>query len=310
MSSKKVRAPQWTEEKQREAQNEGYYIKVGPDRGKLKLSGAAKKWKVNPELIYLPHYRVVGHPSDVQFVLVEAGESGSSVKKAMKEAYTLTSTEGVLKDAYLAELGEAKKGKKKVVKKTVVVVKGSIADIASMIDTATVEGGKAPRKSPRAKPKKAKKATKSPKKAKKATKSKSPKKATKSKSPKKAKKATKSKSPKAKSPKGGKRKLIPLSEKIAALAAGKVMDVSTLKTDETGAKVILKPKAGGRSKKYLVPGYNIVSDNKRGINNAAKFLDDDRLGPAWEAAKKSSKAAASSPRKTSKGSPKGSPTSR
>ena len=59
------------------------------------------------------------------------------------------------------------------------------------------------------------------------------------------------------------------------------MDVSKLKADGSGAHPIKQ--AGPKSKKFSA-GRGIVSDNKRGINNAAKLLGDESLVANWVAA--------------------------
>jgi histone H1/5 len=155
---------------------------------------------------------------------------------------------------------------------------------------------KSPAKSPKGTRAKAAKATKakaakakSPTKAKATrTRSKSPVKAkatrTKSKSPTKAKATrTRSKSPaKAKAAKAGKRGALPLADKIAKLSEGKVMDVSKLMADGSGAKTIKMPSES--SAKVLVPGTRIVSDHKSGVTKAAKMLGDDTLVARWVAA--------------------------
>ena len=180
--------------------------------------------------------------------------------------------------------------KKKVV---VPAPEGSIAWYAQQVEAAKVQGVK-----PKAKksPKKAAK-KKSPKKAKAAKKTKTARK-TKSKSPKKVARKTKSKSPKkaAKkaSPKGRGPK--PLADKVAALKAGKVMDVTKYRANGEGAKVIDAP--AGKSKKVVVGKIAAnAQDGLVGVKAAAKALGKESLVDQWKAAK--AKALAASPKKAS-----------
>jgi hypothetical protein len=280
---KRAAAQPWTEEKQKAASAARNYIKLGDKRGQLLLSGAAKRWEAEPNFVYVPSLRVAGTPQDIERIL------GVDARQHIAQGYTAASVVGALRAQYEAELADLKANGRKGTKKAVAQDTGvSIARYAAMVDDATVEGGAA--RSPRSKSPRSKSA--SPKRkagAKKARKSASPKrkstgakKARKSASPKRA--GRKSASPKkggrkaAGSPRG-KRGARPLADKIAALTAGKVMDVSKLRVDGSGAKAIKMP--GEKSRKVQVPGRMIVSDNKRGINAAGKLLGEEGLAAAW-----------------------------
>ena len=289
VKGKRAPAQVWTEDKKKAAVEGRYYIKLGDKRGTLLLSGAAQKWKADPTFTYVPSLRVAGTPADIERALLALGNTAAEVRAALASGYTAASAASALKAAYDAEVDSlkasgGKKGSKKATS-SVVNAGTSIAAYAAMVESAAVEG-----RSPRGRsPKKARKsASKSPKKARKSA-SKSPKKARKSaskspkKSPKKARKA-------AASPKG-KRGAKPLADKIAALTEGKVMDVSKLHADGSGAKVISEP--GAKSKKVLIAGTRIVSDHKNGVKAAAKMLGDESLVDRFEAARKSAKPAKS-----------------
>jgi hypothetical protein len=280
---KRAAAQPWTEEKQKAASAARNYIKLGDKRGQLLLSGAAKRWEAEPNFVYVPSLRVAGTPQDIERIL------GADARQHIAQGYTAASVAGPLRAQYEAELADLKANGRKGAKKAVAQDTGvSIARYATMVDEATVEGGAA--RSPRSKSPRSKSA--SPKRkagAKKARKSASPKrkstgakKARKSASPKRA--GRKSASPKkggrkaAGSPRG-KRGARPLADKIAALTEGKVMDVSKLRVDGSGAKAIKMP--GEKSRKVQVPGRMIVSDNKRGINAAGKLLGEEGLAAAW-----------------------------
>ena len=277
---KRAAAKPWTEEKQKAAQAARNYIKLGDKRGQLLLSGAAKRWETDPNFVYVPSLRVAGTPQDIERIL------GADSRAHIAQGYTAASVQGAQRAAYEAELADLAANRTKGAKKAVAAADNgvSIARYAALVDEATVEGaarsprGRSPRaKSASPKAKKAGRKSASPKAKKAGRKSASPKR----------KAGRKSASPKAKkagrksagSPKG-KRGARPLADKIAALSAGKVMDVSKLRVDGSGAKAIKVP-TSARSSKVQVPGRMIVSDNKRGINAAAKLLGDEGLVAAW-----------------------------
>lgn len=305
MAGKRAPAQPWSEEKQAAAEKGRFYIKLGDKRGTLLLSGAAKKWQSDPSFVYVPSLRVAGTPADIERVFVGIGIPAGDVRQHIASGYTAASAAGPLAGGYQAELDQLAASKKTAAKRSPQVgPMSSISEVARLIDSATVVGGPVKaKKSPKAKKAKKSAAKKSPK-AKKSAAKKSPKakKSAAKKSPKAKKSAAKS--PKA-SPKG-KRGARDLGDKIAALSAGKVMDVSKLHVDGSGAKTINMP--GDKSKKVQVPGRMIVSDNKNGINAAAKILGDTSIVDSWVAARKAGKGSAkSSPRASPRSSGRSSP---
>ena len=289
----KSKEPVYSEEKAKQALANKEYIKIGGGKGTLKLTGASRKWKVDPTFTYVSSLRVAGKPSDIVEQLSALGWSAADVRAAVKAGFTAKS----LQDAdYLAELAVVKGPKKSPRKSSPVVLTHDIAYYADALEKA-VSASKTV-----SSPKKKKAAKKSPKKASK-TKSKSPKKkaATKSKSPKKA-TATKSKSPKKASPKVPKGKTA-LKDKLAKLKAGKVMDVSSFTLKEQDAKVIDKP--GPKSKKYVVG--KLASDKKNGIKAAAAALGDAALVAKWEAVRTKASGKGSPKRKSASPKRKSSP---
>ncbi len=288
VAAKRVAQPVYTAEKMAEARSKGQYIKLSDKKGNLSLSGAVNKWKTSPNFVYVPSLRVAGEPADIERILVELGNSLSDVRQHIAAGYRSGAQET---EAFKTELAELKAGKAKVASKAkkATQLAHTIAFYAEQIDNAVVEtkaGGVVERKSRSPKAKGAKKAaTKS------RSKSASPKakkagakKAGAKKAGTKSKSRSKSASPKAKraSPKG-KRAAKPLAEKLEALAEGKVMDVSNLHVDGSGAKVVAEP--GAKSKKVRVPGTRLVSSLKNGVKAAAKLLGDDALVERWMAAK-------------------------
>ena len=69
------------------------------------------------------------------------------------------------------------------------------------------------------------------------------------------------------------------SAKLSRLPPRKVLDVSNLHHDGTGAFVIFVPSA--RSKKVVVG--NIASDSLLGVQTAARLLGDENLVQLWKA---------------------------
>ena len=296
------KSPVWNEEKKDAAAAGRYYIKAGDKRGKLFLSGAKAKWKNDPTFTYVPTIRVAGTPSDITALLVSLGNTASVARQYVESGYTAASAAS---EEFLAELADLKafkasgagSPKKRASASGAAAPVGSIAWYAQKVEDAKVQGTKP--KSP-----KKKAAKKSPKKAKKAKKAakKSPKKAAK-KSPKKTAKKTKTKSKSPKKAKASpKRGPKPLSEKIAALKAGKVMDVTKYRASGDGAKSIDAP--GDRSKKVVVGKIAAnAQDGLVGVKAAAKALGNAKLVDQWKAAKAA--LAARSPKKSKSKSPKG-----
>lgn len=285
--AKRVAQPVYSQEKMLAARAAGNYVKLGDKKGNLSLSGAVNKWKTSPNFVYVPSLRVAGEPADIERILVELGNAGSDVRQHIAAGYRAGSQET---EAFKTELAELKAGKAKVASKAkkATQLAHTIAFYAEQIDNAVVEtkaGGVVERKSrsPKAGAKKAAAKSRSKSASPKAKKA-GAKKAGAKKAGTKSKSRSKSASPKAKraSPKG-KRAAKPLAEKLEALAEGKVMDVSNLHVDGSGAKVVAEP--GAKSKKVRVPGTRLVSSLKNGVKAAAKLLGDDALVERWMAAK-------------------------
>lgn len=295
----KTKEPVYSEKKGTQALINKEYIKIGGGKGTLKLTGASRKWKVDPTFTYVSSLRVAGKPSDIVEQLTALGWSAADVRAAVKTGFTAKSLQDA---AYLAELADVKGPKKSPRKSSPIVLTHDIAYYADALEKAvsaskTVSSPKKKKAAKKSPKKAAKKATKSPKKA-----TKSPKKATKtrSKSPKKA--ATKSKSPKKASPKVPKGKTA-LKDKVAKLNSGKVMDVSEFTKKDQKAKVIDKP--GSKSKKYVVG--KLASDKKNGIKAAAVALGDATLVAKWEAVRTKASGKGSPKRKSASPKRKSSP---
>lgn len=236
MSSK--RESPFSDAKREKAAAERFYIRAGPKRGHLYLSGAVAMWKKDPTVVYVPTLRTVGRPADI-LKAFEGMYEADAVQQHINAGYRAGSEAGADFVAEVEDLKAYRAGAPKVAaKRQALVLPHNAAWYAARVDEAVVEGGKA--KSPR----KPRKSASPKKKAAKKSKSASPKRAKKSKSasPKKAAK-------KGASPKGGKRGARALSDKLANLSAGKVMDVTKYRADGSGAKVIDAPSNSARSKK-------------------------------------------------------------
>jgi hypothetical protein len=293
MSQAKTRkaAPVYSEEKRQAAAAARNYIKIGDTRGNLLLSGAVQKWKSDPTFVYVPSLRVAGQPDQIVQVLAGLGLSEADVRAHVNAGYRAGSE---TRADFVAELADLKANKPKAVKKVTTALPNSIAWYAAQVDEATVvtkEGGspRKARKSRSTSPKRKAAKKGAAKKGAKKTAAKPRKSRSKSASPK------KNASPKKKSSPKAKRAAKPLGDKIANLSEGKYMDVSNLHVDGSGAKTVGAP--GPKSKKVLIPGTRIVSDGKRGVNAAAKLLEDESLPERWVAAQKGG-ARASSPAAT------------
>lgn len=282
MSQAKTRkaAPVYSDEKANAARAGRYYIKLGDKRGQLLLSGAVQKWKADPTFVYVPSLRVAGNPAEILRILGELGYPAADVQAHINAGYRAGSEAAA---EFVAELADLKANKAKAVKKTAATaaLPNTIAYYSEQVDQATVttkEGGSPRKRSASPKRKSTRKAA-GTKKAKTARKTRS-----KSASPKARKTRSKSASPKKRASPKGKRAPKDLSEKIANLSEGKYMDVSKLHVDGSGAKTVAAP--GPKSKKVVIHGTRIVSDNKRGVNAAAKLLGDESLAGRWVASSK------------------------
>jgi hypothetical protein len=299
--TKRVAQPVWTQAKADAARKAGTYIKLGDKRGSLSLTGAAAMFKKDKNFQYFPDLRVAGNRNDVERILVELGSTPADVRDAhVYRAGDETSA------GFLAEVEEVKamkaRGKTGGTKAKTAQLAHSIAYYAEQVDSATVESKAGTERKSRS-PKKGVKKTAAKKGGKSRSKSASPK-AKKAGAKKGAKKAgsksksrSKSASPKKRGSPKGKRGAKPLAEKLEALAEGKVMDVSNLRADGSGAKVVAQP--GAKSKKVLVPGFRLVSDKKNGIKAAAKLLGDESVVQRWMDAKAGGEGGASPSRSRS-----------
>ena len=295
MTEKTKRTPAlaFTKEKMEDAVKGHYYIKLGDTRGKLQLSGAARMWAKDPEIVYVSELRVAGRPEDIIEKVVASEEyDEKAVRRLLRDAYKAGSEES---EAFKAEVEAArshakKPGVKKAKAATYVPLHTASWYAENLEDAVIVNKDGSPSARKRGTKKAASPSTKAKKPA--------------AKGAKKAAKGAKKAATKA----TGTRTKKSLAERLAALSEGKVLDVSKY-TKAEGFKAVSAKEPGPNSAKIAVPGYAVVSSELRALKTALKEmeLDVDTLAAAWSEAKK---AAAKKPRTTSPKSKKASPKSR
>lgn len=222
------------------------YTKADGKTGYLSLTGAHKRWATpgHEQDVYLPGYRLAGSPLAVQTALTAAGLAPAQAQQALAAGYTAQSVQGPLRAQFEQEVQAAQLFKKAQPKKG----KGAKVQGPTLAQLGAIlaQGGAAPAKRPRAG-------------AKGKAKPRAP------------------RAPRAAAPAGGARggAKVPLTQRLAALPQGKVLDVSKMSATGAGVKTVAKPTE--RSKKLMVPGLNIVSDNE------ATFLQAlQELGPQYQ----------------------------
>lgn len=225
------------------------YTKADGKTGYLSLTGAAKRWATpgHEQDVYLPEYRLAGSPMAVQAALMAAGLNGAQVQQALASGYNAQSVQGPLKARFDQEVQAAAFFKKAQPKKG----KGAKTQGPGLAQLGAIlaQAGAAPAKRPRA--------------------------GAKGKAKPRAPRAPRAAAP-AGAARGGARggAKVPLGQRLAALPAGKVLDVSKMSASGAGVKTVAAPT--DRSKKIAVPGLNIVSDNE------ATFLQAlQELGPQY-----------------------------
>jgi len=223
------------------------YAKADGKTGYLSLTGAAKRWLTpgHEQDVYLPDYRLAGSPMAVQAALTAAGMSLAQAQQALASGYNAQSVQGPLKGRFEQEVAAAAYFKKAQPKKG----KGAKTQGPTLAQLGAIlaQGGAAPAKRPRA-----------------GAKAKAP------------------RAPRAAAPAGAARggarggAKVPLGQRLAALPAGKVLDVSKMSATGAGVKTVAAPT--DRSKKIAVPGLNIVSDNEATFIQALQELGPQYTG--------------------------------
>lgn len=127
-----------TDEMVNKASNDHYYIKVGPKKGTLVLTGAARRWKTYPQDIYVPAYRIVGNVDDVAEALRISGIKDEEIRRSLNEAYTADNYNTTKKQQFEEELELYKQWKKTAAaKKDKNESKYTLDDLDRIIDALT-----------------------------------------------------------------------------------------------------------------------------------------------------------------------------
>lgn len=89
MASTVPKGFRWTQQAADKAAQKFEFIKVGGKApSKLHLSGADDMWQKHPTMIYSPHARIAGTPEDVHYALTAAGKDATEVKQIIASALT------------------------------------------------------------------------------------------------------------------------------------------------------------------------------------------------------------------------------
>lgn len=92
----------------------GYYIKAAPgSKGTQLISGAIGYWRTHPNVIYVPGAQLVGTPEDVTAVLTKLGQYPETINQLLAGAYTrdnynVPAAQGGQQEAFETELAQRK----------------------------------------------------------------------------------------------------------------------------------------------------------------------------------------------------------
>lgn len=269
--STQPKAGTWTEAKAQRAASEHKYVRVGAyvgAGGDIKLSGAEKFWEGTKTRAALPALVYVPEARAVG----SAGDLMAALPgyaQAINAGYTQANVQvgGMNHQRYTNELAAAKSWADS--SKTVAGPKKATKDDAALLSTLAGQAA-ASEAAADAALKAAKEASKE--------------------------------TGAAKSTRAGKARKS-LLEKLMALEAGKVLDVSGMQADGTGVNTIKTPTA--KSKKYGAPGLNIVSNNEATFKSAVASLGQgySQFAGRWRAQAPAVRAASPTPAVSGRTSP-------
>ena len=228
------RGMRWTPEMMERAKKEHCYYKIGEKPGKLYLSGAGARWK-KPEhsrYIYIPSLRIAGNPEDLKSLLQSINATDKDIKDYFANSYTssnisVAGRSGGMLEKYEAEVQEYSKFKESQsdVKDTSAGPSVNLTMLHGLVNV--IQQAEAVR-TVRAKPAPGSGGNG----------------------------ASSASTGAAKRP--GRR--VPLAQRISNLRQGQVLDVTGMRDDGTGAKIIAQPGIGsGKMGCTLISG--IVSSN-------------------------------------------------
>ena len=246
-----------TDDKIERAKNTHAYIKVGETSGQLLLSGSTARWNQEKfaDYMYLPELRLAGHPDNVRMTLKNTGKhTDAQIDQYLKSAYTAKSISNPQIEAkYKEELEQLEKYRKSQVNVKPQVQANPTITLSML--SALVSA------IPHAQ---TVKATRVP-------------------------RDEDSEDSGTKRP--GRR--IPLQTRLNNLKSNQVIDVTKMKKDGTGAKVVLQP--GEASAKVGCASYRIVSSNLDMFKSALACLglsaaDQQKHVDEWDANSKTAAA--------------------
>ena len=103
------RGMRWTSEMMERAKGGHFYYKIGDKSGQLYLSGAGARWK-KPEYsryIYIPSLRIAGNPEDLKTLLQSINASDKEIKDYFSNSYTSQNISVPVKNGGMHEKYEA-----------------------------------------------------------------------------------------------------------------------------------------------------------------------------------------------------------
>jgi hypothetical protein len=218
------------------AQEAGQYIKAA-DTGALRITGAEKRWKTQPDIVYNVAYHLVGTPQEIRDVLSRGNLDAAEIDRTMAEdLITRTNYKTTMAEEYEREIALATDARKAQKIQQAKNPKLTLADLTTILKTLDIKAGTIG-------PAKTTITTKESTGTKKAA------------------------SPRSRGPRS------PLIERLEALDENSVYDVSDMDASGVGAKKAKVPK--GKSKRVMVPGLAIVSTNYDAYKRATDLLGPD-----------------------------------
>ena len=217
-----------------------YYNKVGTRPGQLQLSGAAVRWR-KPEFstyVYVPDFRIAGQPDEVRQVLQSLKKTPSQVEQLLQSGYSIQSLQRPqVEAAYKKELDALEEYKKSQLSKRSDSPTRSgpqLDDLqALMTDLDKVQTVRSVR-------------------------------------PARQEPAASDKSAASAGPRRSGRR-VPLQSRLDKLKEGQVLDVSNMKPEGTGAKMIAAP--GESSSKVGCKSHRVVSSDAATFQRALEMLE-------------------------------------
>ncbi len=237
-----------SEDSRNKAINKGIYYKLG-SKGTLVITGALKYFQNHKNFVYLPQYRLAGDRDELQSYLMKNGLSLEQTKEVLSQSYNAQSIESTMKEYYDEELKQYKNSKSQQPEAhTTLKFDQVIKDINECASYAreTLSNER-------------KNAT---------TQRKSGDKTSGGRTS--GGKQKRSKSTKSKTNDTSKRNVQSLVDKYKSLPSGKYLDVSSLTSKGTGARIVEQP--GEKSTKKVYPSLNIVSSSNEKMIDALSQL--------------------------------------